>query len=231
MLRTTVTWIAILVFGLVASATYAQQPMTPKNGREKVSYGIGVETAKNIKSQRLDVDIDMIIQGLRDELAGKKLAVPQRELRRLMTMFHVEQKRQRVENTVIAAENNAKKGETFLAENKAKPGVTVLPSGLQYKIVKEGGGKKPAQSDTVLCNFTGALIDGTEFDASEPGQPAGLRINQIIPGLKEALLLMPEGSKWEVVIPSHLGYGSHGFGRTIGPNEVLIFEIEQLSIK
>lgn len=231
MRKVLMTCTGVLTALLVAVPVLAQEAGIPKNGREKVSYGIGVETAKNIKAQRLDVNVEMIIQGLKDELAGKKLAVPQRELRRLMTMFHVEQRRQRVENTVIASQNNAKKSETFLNYNSAKPGVVVLPSGLQYRIITDGKGKKPGPSDTVLCSFQGTLIEGEEFDGSEPGQPASLKINQAVPGLKEALLLMREGSKWEVVVPPHLGYGAHGFGRTIGPNETLIYEIELLSVK
>jgi FKBP-type peptidyl-prolyl cis-trans isomerase len=223
--------IATVVAISLAIPASAQNSTIPKNGREKVSYGIGVETARTIKAQRLDIDVDMIIQGLRDELTGKKLAVPNRELRRLMTMFRVEQRKQDVENTVIAAENNAKRSEAFLTENKGKAGVVILPSGLQYRIVAEGSGKKPKMSDSVQGNFVATLADGTEFDSSEPGQPATLRISQTIPGLREALLLMPAGSKWQIVIPPHLAYGSRGFGRTVGPNEVLVYEFELVSIK
>jgi hypothetical protein len=129
------------------------------------------------------------------------------------------------------AQKNKKEGETFLAENKKKDGVKTLPSGLQYKVIKSGNGKKPTSSDTVTTNYRGTLIDGTEFDSSyRRGQPTTFPVKSVIPGWTEALQLMEEGAKWQLFIPSNLAYGEQGAGRDIGPNATLIFEVELVSI-
>ena len=129
-------------------------------------------------------------------------------------------------------EKNKIDGEAFLAENKKKEGVKTLPSGLQYSIIKEGAGKMPKATDTVTVNYKGTLIDGTEFDSSyRRGQPVSFPVNGVIAGWTEALQLMKEGSKWQLFIPSELAYGEKGAGNTIGPNAVLIFEVELISIK
>jgi len=131
-----------------------------------------------------------------------------------------------------AAQTNAKKGEAYLAANKTKPGVVTLPSGLQYKIIKQGTGPKPTLNDIVTCNYKGTLIDGTEFDSSyKRGEPATFPVKGVIKGWTEALQLMPVGSKFELVLPPDLAYGEHGAGQDIGPNETLVFEVELISIK
>ena len=131
----------------------------------------------------------------------------------------------------MAAQDNKKKGEGFLAGNKTKEGVVALPGGLQYKVLKAGGGRKPTEADTVTCRYKGTLIDGTEFDSSgSSGQPATLKVSEVIPGWREALKLMPVGSEWQLFIPSQLAYGQQGSGR-IGPNETLIFDVELVGIK
>ena len=132
----------------------------------------------------------------------------------------------------IAGDANKKEGDEFLAQNKTKEGVVTLPSGLQYKILKEGTGPKPSVSDSVVCNYKGTLIDNTEFDSSyKRGQPATFPVGQVIKGWTEVLQLMPVGSKWQVFVPSDLAYGPRAPGGTIGPNATLIFEIELLSIQ
>jgi FKBP-type peptidyl-prolyl cis-trans isomerase len=126
---------------------------------------------------------------------------------------------------------NKKEGVEFLASNKAKDGVVTLPSGLQYKIEKEGNGPKPATGDKVTCNYSGTLIDGKEFDSSyKRGQPVTFSVGEIIKGWNEALQLMPVGSKWQLFVPPDLAYGDKGAGQDIGPNSTLIFEVELLSI-
>jgi len=125
-----------------------------------------------------------------------------------------------------------KQGEEFLAANKAKDGVVTLPSGLQYKILKAGTGPKPTASDTVVCNYRGTLINGTEFDSSyKRGQPVTFPVSGVIKGWTEALQLMPVGSKWQLFIPSDLAYGDRGAGANIGPDSTLIFEVELVSIQ
>jgi FKBP-type peptidyl-prolyl cis-trans isomerase FklB len=130
----------------------------------------------------------------------------------------------------LAAETNMKAGEKFLAENKNNEGVVSLPSGLQYKILKAGDGKKPTVDDKVVCHYRGTLIDGTEFDSSyRRNQPATFAVNKVIKGWTEALQLMPVGSRWQLVIPPQLAYGARGTGG-IGPNATLIFDVDLISI-
>jgi FKBP-type peptidyl-prolyl cis-trans isomerase FklB len=129
-------------------------------------------------------------------------------------------------------ETNKTEGEAFLAANKTKQGIVTLPSGLQYTILKEGTGPKPTASDSVVCNYRGTLINGTEFDSSyKGGQPLTFPVGGVIKGWTEALQLMPVGSKWQLFIPSQLAYGERGAGADIGPNATLIFEVELLSIQ
>jgi FKBP-type peptidyl-prolyl cis-trans isomerase FklB len=131
----------------------------------------------------------------------------------------------------MAAADNKKEGDAFLAENMKKEGVMALPSGLQYKILKAGSGKMPTDADTVECNYRGTFINGTEFDSSyRTGKPATLKVKGVIPGWQEALKLMPVGSKWQLFIPPQLAYGERGSG-PIGPNATLIFDLELLAIK
>jgi len=127
--------------------------------------------------------------------------------------------------------NEGKEGEAFLATNRTNEGVVILPSGLQYKIVRLGDGKKATDVDAVEVNYRGTFINGTEFDGSKPGQPSTFEINKVIPGWREALKLMPVGSKWQLFIPPELAYGMQGKGEQIGPNATLIFEVELISIK
>ena len=131
-----------------------------------------------------------------------------------------------------AAEVNKKEGDAFLAANKTKDGVVTLPSGLQYKILTQGTGPKPTPTDSVVCNYKGTLLNGTEFDSSyKRGQPATFPVGGVIKGWTEALQLMPVGSKWQLFVPSDLAYGQRGPGGGIGPNSTLVFEVELISIK
>jgi FKBP-type peptidyl-prolyl cis-trans isomerase FklB len=123
------------------------------------------------------------------------------------------------------------KGDAYLVDYKKQNGVQVSPGGILYKVLKEGSGRKPAESDMVEVNYRGALINGKEFDATEPGKPATLKVAALIPGWKQALSMMPVGSKWQIVIPPSLGYGERGVGNDIGPNEVLVFDLELVAIK
>ncbi len=202
-----------------------------KSDKEKLSYGIGVSVAKNLKKQATDVDLDLLIQGLKGGISGEKLLLSEKELQKVMNKFQGEVRQNALLSKRLALEDNKKKGEVFLAENKTKAGVVVLPSGVQYKVLKVGNGKKPIDSDVVQVYYRGTLLDGTEFDATEPEHPVDLKASSLIAGWKEALRLMPIGSKWQIVIPSQLAYGERGVGTDIGPNETLVFEVELLAIK
>jgi FKBP-type peptidyl-prolyl cis-trans isomerase FklB len=168
---------------------------------------------------------------MKSGLTGEKLLLSEKELRKVMNNFQAEVRQNAVLTKRQTLEDNKKKGEAFFAENKAKPGVITLPSGVQYKIIKAGKGNKPNDSDLVQVNYRGTLLDGTEFDATAPDHPVTLKASALIAGWKEALKLMPVGSKWQIYIPSQLAYGERGVGSDIGPNETLLFEVELVGIK
>ena len=225
-------WMAGLALGLFASIVSAQEAPALKTQKDKLSYAIGIEMGKGVKDQGFDVDPNILILGIKDALSGGKPLLSEEDLRAIIADIQEEMKQKQMQAMEEAADDNRKAGEAFLAENTKKEGVVTLPSGLQYKVLTAGQGKKPAETDTVLCNYKGTFLDGTEFDSSaQSGKPAAFDLKGIIPGFKEALLLMPVGSKWQVFIPSGLAYGEHGAGNVIGPNSTLIFEIELVSIQ
>ena len=234
-------WILVAALGLLAipagaqnsSAPTTQTPSTqaPTTQKDKVSYGIGVGVARTLKNQGIDVNTDLLMKGLRDALSGQKLAMSDDDLNNTMSALQQEVNQRQQQARAKEADDNKKAGDAFLADNGKKDGVVTLPSGLQYKIVKTADGQKPTDADTVMCNYRGTLIDGTEFDKSEAGKPATFQVGMVIPGFKEALKLMPVGSSWQFFIPADLAYGDRGAGNVIGPNTTLIFEVELLSIK
>lgn len=240
-----VKWILALSLGLGLLATQASAQDSaapakqPAQGtataaatqKDKVSYGIGVQVARSLKSEGIDINPDLLVKGIQDALAGQKLMMSDDELNATMSAFQQEMQQKETEAKAKEADDNKKAGDAFLAENATKAGVVVLPSGLQYKIVKTGDGKKPTDADTVSCNYRGTLIDGTEFDKNQPGQPATFQVGAVIPGFKEGLKLMPVGSTWQFFIPPQLAYGQRGAGNAIGPNTTLVFEVELVSIK
>jgi len=215
------------------AASAAQAPASGlKTDKEKRSYAIGMEMGKGVKTQGIDVDASLVVQGLKDALSGGKTEMSEDALKLEITKLQQEMRQKQTQAAEALGAENKTKGEAFLAANAKKDGIVALPDGLQYKILAAGTGKKPAESDTVLCNYKGTFIDGTEFDSSEKaGKPVSFEVKNVIPGFKEVLQLMPVGSKWQVFIPSDLGYGERGAGNVIAPNSALIFEIELVSIQ
>ncbi len=203
-----------------------------KTPKDKFSYALGMNLGASLHKQSVDVDPSIVAQGLRAALAGGKTLLTQEEAQAALMEVQNELRKKQQEKMQVAGEANRKEGEAFLASNKAKEGVVTLPSGLEYKILKEGNGPKPTASDSVVCNYRGTLINGTEFDSSyKSGQPATFPVNGVIKGWTEALQLMPVGSKWQLFVPSSLAYAERGAGGDIGPNATLIFEVELLSIQ
>jgi FKBP-type peptidyl-prolyl cis-trans isomerase FklB len=215
-----------------ATAATSQQALTLKTEKEKLSYAIGMNIGESMKKDSLDVDAAVLSRAIKDALTGSKLAMTDAEAKAVMDSFRAEMMKKQQAQAAQAGEANKLAGQKFLASNKSKEGVVALPSGLQYKILKEGTGPKPTASDTVVTNYRGTLIDGTEFDSSyKRGEPATFPVGQVIKGWTEALQLMPVGSKWQLFIPSELAYGERSPGAEIGPNSTLIFDIELLSIQ
>jgi FKBP-type peptidyl-prolyl cis-trans isomerase FklB len=210
----------------------AAPPLALTTPKDKASYAIGMNIGSSLRKDSVDVNTAIVLRGMRDALAGGKMLLTADEAKAAMVALQTEVREKQEKNMAISGDVNKAKGDAFLAANKAKDGIVTLPSGLQYKIVTPGTGPKPTLSDSVVCNYRGTLIDGTEFDASSKhGGPATFPVGQVIKGWTEALQLMPVGSKWQLYIPSDLAYGSRGAGGDIGPNSTLIFDIELLSIK
>jgi FKBP-type peptidyl-prolyl cis-trans isomerase len=200
--------------------------------KDKESYAIGMNWGSQLRKQSVDVNPDILVQGMKDALSGGKTLLTEDEARAALAELQTGLRAKQEQRMKELGEANKKEGEVFLAANKAKEGVLTLPSGLQYKILQPGTGAKPTATDTVVCNYRGTLINGTEFDSSyKRGQPATFPVGRVIKGWTEALQLMPTGSKWQLVIPSDLAYGERGAGADIGPNATLIFEVELLSIQ
>jgi len=201
-------------------------PVLFKSDKEKDSYAVGLNIGLGLRKQPVDLDTASVIRGLKDALSDSKPLLTPDEVGAALNELQGEAQKN-------AEERNMKEADDFLAANKTKDGVVTLPSGLQYKILTAGTGAKPTASDTVVCNYSGRLINGTEFDSSyKRGKPAEFQVGGVIKGWTEALQLMPVGSKWQLYIASDLAYGARGAGGgAIGPNQALIFDVELISIK
>lgn len=203
-----------------------------KDQKEKASYSIGHELGNSLKKGNMEVNTDTLLKGLKDGLTGSKSLLTEEQIKETMTAFQKEMMEKQAAAQKEQGEKNLATGEKFLAENKKKDGVKTTASGLQYKVLKEGSGESPKETDTVVTNYKGTLLDGTEFDSSyKRNEPATFPVNRVIKGWTEALMLMKPGAKYQLWIPAALGYGERGVGKDIGPNSTLVFEVELLSIK
>lgn len=210
----------------------AEQAIEMKTMMDSVSYIIGIDIARNLQKNKLEVIPDLLSKGLKDHFSGAPSLVSDEQMQNLMGRFQQIMMAKQQQMAREMAEKNKKEGEAFLAQNKTKEGVITTASGLQYKIIIKGNGKIPTAQDTVVAHYKGTLVDGTEFDNSfKRNEPATFPVTGVIKGWQEALQLMPVGSKWEIYIPSELGYGEQGAGQAIPPGAALIFEIELISIK
>ncbi len=220
-------WIAALAAAVATTSAVsaADNPPDLSSEKDKASYIIGVQTGRNFRKDNIEVDIDQMARGMRDGLAGTS-RISEDETRKFMTAFMNELKRK----SRVAAEDNRMKAAAFLQENKTHEGIVTLESGVQYKVLKAGDGKKPSAGDEVVVNYRGTLLDGTQFDKTDEGKPATIKLASVIPGWKEALTRMPVGSRWQLFIPPERAYGDHGAGM-IGPNQLLEFEVELVAIK
>jgi FKBP-type peptidyl-prolyl cis-trans isomerase FklB len=217
---------------IVMSQAISQGKTELKTQKDSVSYAIGLDIGKRLKQQSVEINTDLVARGIKDAESDSTRLLTEVQAESVMNTFQRQMAAKLDSVKKALGTKNKADGDAFLAENRKKEGVKVLPDGLQYKVLKEGNGKKPKADETVTVNYRGTLIDGTEFDSSiKRGEPSTFRVNGVIKGWTEALQLMPVGSKWQLFIPSELAYGERGAGEVIPPNSTLIFEVELLSIK
>ena len=200
---------------------------------DKLSYALGIGIGTQLRGMgATNLNIDDFAQAIKDAIAGKKLKVDNKEAQTLVNNFFAEQQARKEAAAAEAGRAAKAVGEDFLAENAKKDNIVVLPSGLQYEVIREGNGKKPSATSKVKCHYEGTLIDGTKFDSScDRGEPATFGLNQVIAGWTEGLQLMSEGAKYRFFIPYNLGYGERGAGASIPPYAALVFDVELIEVQ
>ncbi len=222
---------ACLLMVFLATSAPAQEPKL-ESDRDKASYLIGRNIGETIHGDGIDLNVQNLIMGLQEALAGKESKIAAEEADKVMQAFQAEMQKQMEAKAGKQADANRDAGKTFLEGNKKREGVMVTETGLQYEVIKAGDGAKPTPLDTVKVHYHGTLIDGTVFDSSvERESPVSFPVNGVIAGWTEALQLMQVGAKYKLFIPADLAYGKQGAGRDIGPNSTLVFEVELLSIQ
>ena len=229
----TILW-TTMVISILGCQNTKQQPETtePKTEKEKISYAIGVNMAQSINDISDEIDLPMLQKGFTDKFQEKELLVSNEDARSLLQAFGEKIMAKEQEELVKVAQKSLEEGKIYLEENKTKEGVITTQSGLQYKVLKEGEGKSPKESDKIKVHYEGTKLDGTVFDSSyKRGEPSTFNANRVIKGWTEGLQLMKEGGKYRLFIPAELAYGERGAGGGgIGPNEVLIFDVELLEV-
>lgn len=201
---------------------------------DSVSYSLGYQNGNFLRQKGMDnINLDLLEAGIKDAFNENDAMLSDQQMRSVVQKYQVKAQARAMKKREEDAKTNLKKGQDFLAENKNKPGVKTTDSGLQYKVLKEGNGPSPEETDTVTVNYEGTLIDGTVFDSSyERKEPATFPLNRVIKGWTEGLQLMKEGAVYKFFIPAELAYGKNPRpGGPIGPNETLIFKVELLKVK
>ncbi|MGQ9426649.1 FKBP-type peptidyl-prolyl cis-trans isomerase [Gilvimarinus sp. F26214L] len=213
------------------SFVHAQQ-QDFKTLMDRFSYAYGADLAEKFRAEGIELNVDLMAEAMKTTFKGAEKRMSADETAATIELYREVHLKKKDKERAIAAEKNSKEGEAFLAANARKDGVVVTESGLQYKVIKEGsGGRKPTENDEVKVHYRGTFIDGTQFDSTlERDEPFSAQVKQLISGWSEALQLMSEGSKWELYVPSEIAYGERGSEPYIGPNAVLIFEVELLEI-
>ena len=210
----------------------AQQKPQLNTDKEKISYIIGFLFGGDLKKEQIEMDTVTFLEGFKDALSGRPSLLPDSTMNKLYAAFSEEMNAKKMMVAKILSDKNKKEADSCLAENKKKDSVATLPSGLQYKILREGSGTSPTLNDTVVAHYRGWFLSGKEFDNSyKRGEPAIFLMRGIIKGWAEALQLMKVESKWQLFIPPSLGYGERGYGNIIEPNSLLFFEVELLDVK
>jgi FKBP-type peptidyl-prolyl cis-trans isomerase FklB len=217
----------VVSVSLMSNLCLAEQKLDLKDEKAKVNYSVGYQIGDDFKRQGVEINPEMLVKGIQDALSGEKGLMTPQERRNTLMNLQRQVAAQQKQDKAKQAQEYPGEGRDFLAANANKPGVVTLPSGLQYKVIREGTGKTPGPHDSVTVNYRGTLINGNEFDSSyRKGKPATFRVDRVIPGWTEALQMMKEGAKWQLFIPPDLAYGERG---TLA-DRTLIFEVELISI-
>ncbi|WP_328186577.1 FKBP-type peptidyl-prolyl cis-trans isomerase [Marinobacter sp. OP 3.4] len=245
-MKQTIGAVTVLVMSVAFVGTYSESSQSRESEKKSVdqeqeifedlddrySYAYGAELAQQFKAEGIELNVELLATGMRDVLDGGEQKMSDGEVAATIEIYQeIHTKKKEAERAVIA-EKNKQEGEAFLAENINKDGVIVTDSGLQYKVINEGnGGYTPTEEDEVTVHYRGTYVDGTEFDSTyKRNEPYTVKVERLIEGWSEALQLMSEGAKWELYIPSDIAYGEEGSGQYVGPNAVLVFEVELLEI-
>ena len=224
--------IGFILVSIACKKTSESKKISMDSTASKRGYAMGYNFGKNIKSLSSAIDKEALIKGVRDALSGNKPMLTDKDIQQVLSSFQKELIQKDMEKRKATGEANLAEEKNFLEKNKEKPGIKTTPSGLQYEIIKEGKGPHPKPTDTVIVHYRGTFLDGKEFDSSyKRNQPAKFQLNKVIPGWVEGLQLMRVGSKYKFYIPSKLAYGERGAGNVIGPNKLLVFEVELLGIE
>jgi FKBP-type peptidyl-prolyl cis-trans isomerase FklB len=220
-------FVPVLFVALVAGVSFAGEPVQLKNENERLNYSYGFQIADTLKREGVKIDKDVLIKGLQDALSGVEPQLTREEMGTIIKEFQKKKQLAKYRNRRIKKDLTRKEGKEFLAANGKKLGVVTLPSGLQYKVIRQGTGKTPGPKDSVTVNYRGTLINGNEFDSSyRKNEPAIFRVDRVIKGWTEALQLMKEGAKWQLFIPPELAYGKRGPLE----DQTLIFDVELISV-
>lgn len=221
---------ALAVILLFNTGSAAETPKI-EDEKDRVNYSLGYQIGEDLKRQGVELQSELIVKGIRDAISGTSPLMTPQDMRTVLVDLKKRIEKTERERLLKDSGKNLAEGEVFLSENARKEGVQVLPSGLQYRVVREGSGASPKATDTVTVNYRGMHIDGTEFDSSyKRNKPAIFRVDRVIRGWTEALQLMKEGAKWELSIPAKLAYGERGAGTGIPPNSALIFDVELIAV-
>jgi len=226
------SFIAVPALGLLCGVCLAAEQVGLKDENDRATYSVGYQVGSDFKRRGLNVNPDVLVQGVQDAMSGAEPLLTPQEIRTTLVDLKKQALADQREKLKKQAEENLEQAQAYLAENTQKQGVKSLPSGLQYKVIAEGAGKSPKKDESVTVHYRGTLIDGTEFDSSySRNKPATFQTDRVIPGWTEALQMMKEGAKWQLFIPPKLAYGERGAGRRIPPNSALVFEVELLSVQ
>ncbi len=222
----------VIVAGLIGTPCLAEELPDLGNEKARANYSVGYQIGDDFKRQGVEINPEALVKGIQDAISGKTPLMTAEEQRATLVNLQRQVATRQKQNKPKQAQKYRGEGREFLASNANKPGVVTLPSGMQYKVIREGTGRSPGATDTVTVHYRGTLLDGTEFDSSySRGKPATFGVGRVIAGWTEALQLMKEGARWQLFIPPDLAYGEKGAGSKIPPNSSLIFDVELISVE